>query len=100
MTYVKTYLPTLKTHVVNLKRDAKDLSCDFQRLEVRDKLGSKTSTNIAWDLFPRAFEADVTSTGDENSTSLQLGFKVHFFFQFCIFNRKVKITRLEDELQL
>ena len=91
MTYVKTYLPKLKTHVVNLKRDAK---------EVRDKLGSKTSTNIAWDLFPRAFEADVTSTGDENSTSLQLGFKVHFFFQFCIFNRKVKITRLEDELQL
>ena len=42
MTYVKTYLPTLKTHVVNLKRDAKDLSCDLQRLEVRGKLGSKT----------------------------------------------------------
>ena len=41
MTYVKTYLPTLKTHVVNLKRDAKDLSRD-QRLEVRGKLGSKT----------------------------------------------------------
>ena len=34
MTYVKTYLPTLKTHVVNLKRDAKDLSRDLQRLEV------------------------------------------------------------------
>ena len=29
-------------HVVNLKRDAKDLSRDFQRLEVRGKLGSKT----------------------------------------------------------
>ena len=42
MTYVKTYLPTLKTHVVNLKRDAKDLSRDLQRLEVRSKLGSKT----------------------------------------------------------
>ena len=42
MTYVKTYLPTLKTHVVNLKRDAKDLSLDLQRLEVRGKLGSKT----------------------------------------------------------
>ena len=42
MTYVKTYLPTLKTHVVNLKRDAKDLSRDLQRLEVRGKLGSKT----------------------------------------------------------
>ena len=41
MTYVKTYLPTLKTHVVNLKRDAKDLSRDLQRLEVRGKLGSK-----------------------------------------------------------
>ena len=41
MTYVKTYL-TLKTHVVNLKRDAKDLSRDLQRLEVRGKLGSKT----------------------------------------------------------
>ena len=42
MTYVKTYLPTLKMHIVNLKRDAKDLSRDLQRLEVRDKLGSKT----------------------------------------------------------
>ena len=42
MTYVKTYLPTLKTQVVNLKRDAKDLSRDLQRLEVRGKLGSKT----------------------------------------------------------
>ena len=42
MTYVKTYLLTLKTHVVNLKRDAKDLSRDLQRLEVRGKLGSKT----------------------------------------------------------
>ena len=41
MTYVKTYLPMLKTHVVNLKRDAKDLSCNLQRLEVRGKLGSK-----------------------------------------------------------
>ena len=42
MTYVKTYLPTWKTHVVNLKRDAKDLSRDLQRLEVRGKLRSKT----------------------------------------------------------
>ena len=42
VTYVKIYLPTLKTHVVNLKRDAKDLSRDLQRLEVRGKLGSKT----------------------------------------------------------
>ena len=42
MAYVKTYLPTLKTHVVNLKRDAKDLSRDLQWLEVRGKLGSKT----------------------------------------------------------
>jgi len=42
MTYVKTYLPTLKTHVVNLKREAKDLSRDLQRLEVRGKLESKT----------------------------------------------------------
>ena len=42
MTYVKTFLPTLKTHVANLKRDAKDLSLDLQRLEVRGKLGSKT----------------------------------------------------------
>ena len=42
MTYVKTYLPTLKTHVVNLKREAKDLSRDLQRLEVGGKLGSKT----------------------------------------------------------
>ena len=42
MTYVKTKLPTLKTQVVNLKRDAKDFSRDLQRLEVRGKLGSKT----------------------------------------------------------
>ena len=42
MTYVKTGLPTLKTHVVNLKRDAKDLSRDLQQLEVRGKLESKT----------------------------------------------------------
>ena len=42
MTYVKTYLPTLKTHVVNLKRDTKDLSRDLQQLEVRGKLRSKT----------------------------------------------------------
>ena len=35
-------LPSLKTHVVNLKRDSKDLSRDLQRLEVRSKLGSKT----------------------------------------------------------
>ena len=42
MTYVKTCLPTLKTHVVNLKRDANDLSRDLQWLEVRGKLGSKT----------------------------------------------------------
>ena len=42
MTYVKTYLPTLKTHVVNLKCDVKDLSRDLQRLEVCGKLGSKT----------------------------------------------------------
>ena len=45
MTYVKTYLPSLKTHVVNLKRDAKDLSRDLYRLEVRGKLGSKLSDN-------------------------------------------------------
>ena len=42
MTCVKTSLPTLKTRVVNLKRDAKDLSHDLQWLEVRGKLGSKT----------------------------------------------------------
>ena len=38
----ETYLPTLKTHVVNLKLDAKDLSRDLQRLEVRGKLGTST----------------------------------------------------------
>ena len=50
MTYVKTYLPTLKTHVVNLKPDAKDLSRDLQRLEVRGKLGSKTLYYVNTDL--------------------------------------------------
>ena len=43
MTYVKTYLPTLKTHVVNLKRDAKDLSRDLQRLEVQVNSNLKLS---------------------------------------------------------
>ena len=42
MKYVKAYLPTLKTQVVNLKRDAKDLSRDLEWLEVQGKLGSKT----------------------------------------------------------
>ena len=42
MTYVKNYFPTLKSHVVKIKRDEKDLSRDLQRLEVRGKLGSKT----------------------------------------------------------
>ena len=42
MTYVKTQLPTLKTHVLNLKRDANDLSRDLRRLDDRGKLGSKT----------------------------------------------------------
>ena len=45
MTYVKTYLLTLKTHVVNLKCDAKDLSRDLQRLEVRGNSDLKLSTN-------------------------------------------------------
>ena len=40
MTYVKTYLTTLKMHVINLKCDAKDLSHDLQRLEVHGKLES------------------------------------------------------------
>ena len=34
--------PHVENAVVNLKRDAKDLSRDLQRLEVRGKLGSKT----------------------------------------------------------
>ena len=42
MTYVKTCPSSLKTHVVNLKRDAKGLSRVLQRLEIRGKLGSKT----------------------------------------------------------
>ena len=46
MTYVKTYLPTLKTHVVNPKRDAKDLSRDLQRLEVRVNSDLKLSIQL------------------------------------------------------
>ena len=42
MTYVKTYLPKLKMRIVNLKRDARDLSRDLQRLEAHGKLESKT----------------------------------------------------------
>ena len=42
MAYVKTYLLKFQTHVVNFKRDLKDLSRDLQRFEVRGKLGSKT----------------------------------------------------------
>ena len=55
MTYVKTQLPTLKTHVANLKRDAKDLSRDLQRLEVRGKLGSKTLYCLFYRTFRRGF---------------------------------------------
>ena len=51
MTYVKTYLSTLKTHVVNVKRDAKDLSRDLQRLDVRGKLGSKTLRYVIFASF-------------------------------------------------
>ena len=60
MTYVKTYLPTLKTHVVNLKRDVKDLSRDLQRLEVRGKLGSKTlyCTTTTWMCLISGFVED------------------------------------------
>ena len=42
MTYVKTSLSTLKTHIENLKQDMKDWSRDLQRFAVRGKLGSKT----------------------------------------------------------
>ena len=53
---MKTYLPTLKTQVVNLDRDAKDLSCDLQRLEVRSKLGSKTLYSAhSWKSYPKYF---------------------------------------------
>ena len=47
MTYVKTYLPTLKTHVVNLKHDAKTchVTSSGQRFAVNSDL--KLSTNIA-----------------------------------------------------
>ena len=56
MTYVKTDLPTLKTHVVNLKRDAKGFSRDLQRLEVRGKLGSKTLYSAhSWKSCPKYF---------------------------------------------
>ena len=42
MIYMKIYHLTLKTLVVNLKRDANDLSRDLQRLEVPGNLTSKT----------------------------------------------------------
>ena len=41
--YIRENLPPhVENAVVNLKRDAKDLSRDLQRLEVRGKLESKT----------------------------------------------------------
>ena len=49
MTYLKTYLSTLKTHVVNLKRDAKDLSRDLQRFAVNSDL--KLSIILANPIF-------------------------------------------------
>ena len=53
---MKTYLTMLKTQVVNLERDAKDLSCDLQRLEVRGKLGSKTLYSAhSWKSCPKYF---------------------------------------------
>ena len=44
MTYVKTYLPTLKTYVENLKRDEKDLSRDLRGFAVNSNL--KLSVDI------------------------------------------------------
>ena len=77
MTYVKTYLPTLKTHVVNLKRDAKDLSRDLQRLEARGKLGSKTlyygSTNV-W--MPRVKNKSFGWAANRNQQQHRLKFAV------------------------
>ena len=51
MTYVKTYLSTLKTHAVNLKRDAKDLSLDLQRLEVRVREKPEKNSGLQRVLF-------------------------------------------------
>ena len=62
MTYVKTYFPTLKTHVVNLNRDAKDLSRDLQWLEVRGKLGSTTGADPGFFLGGGALVFCSTST--------------------------------------
>ena len=53
----ETYLPTLKTHVVNLKRDTKDLSRDLQQLEVRGKL---RSTTLYWNVKKSSFITDVS----------------------------------------
>ena len=45
----------MKTHVVNFKCDAKDLSRDLQWLEVRSKLGSKT---LYCFLLPSVFKTE------------------------------------------
>ena len=66
MTYVKTYFPTLKTHVVNLNRDAKDLSRDLQWLEVRGKLGSTTGADPGFFLGGGALVFCSTSTPINN----------------------------------
>ena len=70
MTYVKTYLPTLKTHVANLKRDAKDLSRDLQRLAVRGELRSKTLYCQVLSYLSNEKTTDVT--GNEAMYSLQV----------------------------
>ena len=81
MTYVKTYLPTLKTHIVNLKRDAKDLSRDLQRLEVRGKLGSKTlyySLSNVWIDRPLMPSSDVTTHSYKKSNIFKWQTKKYF----------------------
>ena len=76
MTYTKTYLPTLKMHIVNLKCDAKDLSRDLQWLEVCGKLGSKTLYYFScYSILPAAFP-----------TLLELG-TVRLYFCACSINQ-------------
>ena len=70
-------LLTLKTRVVNLKREAKDLSRDLQPLEVRGKLGSKT---LYW-LVVRTCK----DVGEANKN----GYMVKVCFPFTVITNRV-----------
>ena len=94
MTYVKTYLPTLKTHVVNLKSDAKDLSRDLQRLEVPQA----TQAHYVWVRAPEVIWSEYTRiiSGLSDAKQMQKILKIWILLVCLSILVAFKITKVED----